>query len=49
MTVLQAKVFGRMLTGHVSLKNLSGPLTIAEYAGDSAESGVSAFRSPFWC
>jgi regulator of sigma E protease len=45
MTVLQAKVFWRMVTGHVSLKNLSGPLTIAEYAGDSAKGGVAAFAS----
>jgi regulator of sigma E protease len=43
MTALQARVFWRMLMGRVSLKNLSGPLTIAEYAGDSATSGVSAF------
>ena len=40
MTALQAQVFWRMLLGQVSLKNLSGPLTIAEYAGDSARSGV---------
>ncbi|MET0281797.1 MAG: RIP metalloprotease RseP, partial [Steroidobacteraceae bacterium] len=45
MTVLQAKVFWRMVQGQVSLKNLSGPLTIAEYAGDSAKSGVAAFAS----
>jgi regulator of sigma E protease len=45
MTVLQAKVFWRMLRGQVSLKNLSGPLTIAEYAGDSAKSGPAAFAS----
>jgi regulator of sigma E protease len=25
------------------LKNLSGPLSIAEYAGDSAEAGVASF------
>ncbi len=43
MTALQARVFWRMLMGQVSLKNLSGPLTIAEYAGESATSGVSAF------
>jgi regulator of sigma E protease len=43
MTALQAKVFWRMVQGNVSLKNLSGPLTIAEYAGDSAKSGPSAF------
>lgn len=43
MTVLQAKMFWRMLVGQVSLKNLSGPLSIAEYAGDSARSGVAEF------
>jgi regulator of sigma E protease len=43
MTVLQAKMFARMLFGQVSLKNLSGPLSIAEYAGDSAQSGVAEF------
>lgn len=43
MTALQARVFWRMLRGQVSLKNLSGPLTIAEYAGDSATSGAGAF------
>jgi regulator of sigma E protease len=45
MTALQAKIFGRMLMGQVSLKNLSGPLTIAEFAGDSAEAGVASFLS----
>lgn len=43
MTILQARLFWRMLLGHVSLKNLSGPLSIAEFAGDSAEAGFSAF------
>jgi regulator of sigma E protease len=43
MTALQGQVFWRMLLGKVSLKNLSGPLTIAEYAGDSARSGPTAF------
>ncbi|MEO7773242.1 MAG: site-2 protease family protein, partial [Steroidobacteraceae bacterium] len=45
MTALQAKIFGRMLTGQVSLKNLSGPLAIAEFAGDSAVAGVASFVS----
>jgi regulator of sigma E protease len=45
MTVLQARLFWRMLRGDVSLKNLSGPLTIAEYAGDSAKAGMPAFLS----
>ncbi|HXZ60696.1 MAG TPA: RIP metalloprotease RseP [Steroidobacteraceae bacterium] len=43
MTTLQARLFWRMVLGRVSLKNLSGPLSIAEFAGDSAEAGVSAF------
>lgn len=43
MTVLQARLFWRMLMGRVSLKNLSGPLSIAEFAGDSAQAGFSAF------
>jgi len=43
MTVLQAKMFARMLFGQVSLKNLSGPLTIAEFAGESAQSGLTEF------
>mgnify|MGYP001222758165 CR=1 FL=1 len=43
MTVLQAQLVWRMLFGHVSLKNLSGPLSIAEFAGDSAQAGLLPF------
>jgi regulator of sigma E protease len=43
MTLLQGRLFWRMLIGQVSLKNLSGPLSIAEYAGDSAQAGVAPF------
>jgi regulator of sigma E protease len=43
LTVLQARLFWRMLIGQVSLKNLSGPLSIAEYAGDSAQAGIAPF------
>ena len=32
-----------MLTGNVSLKSLSGPIDIAQYAGYAAQSGVSTF------
>ena len=45
MTTLQGRLFWRMLIGQVSIKNLSGPLSIAEYAGDSAALGVSSFLS----
>ncbi len=37
------KVLGRMVTGEVSWKNLSGPVTIADYAGQSARLGVSHY------
>jgi len=43
MTALQARLFWRMVLGQVSMKNLNGPLSIAEYAGDSAEAGVASF------
>ncbi len=33
------KMFGKMLLGEVSLKNISGPVTIADYAGQSAHMG----------
>lgn len=37
---LSLQMMGRMLIGEASLKNLSGPLTIADYAGKSASLGV---------
>jgi regulator of sigma E protease len=43
MTALQGRLLWRMLIGQVSIKNLSGPLSIAEYAGDSAALGLSSF------
>jgi regulator of sigma E protease len=43
LTVTQAKFFVRMLTGQLSIKNLSGAISIAEYAGDSARAGPSKF------
>jgi len=45
ISVFSVKTFGRMLTGRASLKNLSGPVTIADYAGRSARMGLSAFIS----
>jgi regulator of sigma E protease len=45
MTLLQGRLFFRMVLGQVSLKNLSGPLSIAEFAGDSAQAGVASFMS----
>ncbi len=38
-SVLTLKMIGRMITGDVSWKNLSGPVTIADYAGQTAKLG----------
>ena len=43
VSVLTLKMMGKMVTGQASLKNLSGPLTIADYAGKSASIGLSAY------
>ncbi len=40
VSVLTLRMMGRMVTGQASLKNLSGPLTIADYAGKSASLGL---------
>ncbi len=37
------KMLGNMLTGQVSIKSISGPVTIATYAGQSAHLGFNAF------
>ena len=42
-SVLTLKMLGKMLVGQASLKNLSGPLTIADYAGKSASIGIAAY------
>lgn len=39
LSVFSLKMLGRMVTGDVSWKNLSGPITIADYAGQSAQAG----------
>ena len=43
MTVLTLQILGRMITGQASLKNLSGPVSIAQYAGQTAQLGIVAF------
>jgi regulator of sigma E protease len=43
MSVFTVEMMGRMLLGQVSWKNLSGPLTIADYAGQSAALGWISF------
>ena len=40
---ISLKMMGKMLVGEVSLKNLSGPITIADYAGQSAQVGLVSY------
>ncbi|MDR0702472.1 MAG: RIP metalloprotease RseP [Azoarcus sp.] len=42
-SVLSLKSIGQMIVGNISLKNVSGPLTIADFAGKSARLGVAPF------
>ena len=44
-SVLTLKMMGKMLIGEASLKNLSGPLTIADYAGQSVRLGLAYYLS----
>ncbi len=39
-TALTLKMLGRMLTGKVSVKNITGPIAIADYAGQTARAGM---------
>jgi len=45
MSALTLRMIGKMIVGEVSLKNLSGPITIATYAGYTASIGLAAFLS----
>jgi regulator of sigma E protease len=43
VSVLTLQMMGKMVIGEASLKNLSGPLTIADYAGKSAGMGLTQY------
>jgi regulator of sigma E protease len=45
MSALTARMLWNVVTGDVSVKNLSGPINIAEFAGESAQAGLLAFLS----
>jgi regulator of sigma E protease len=45
MTIFSLRMLGKMIVGEASWKNLSGPVTIADYAGKSASIGVAAYLS----
>ena len=42
-TIFSLRMIGKMLTGEVSWRNLSGPVTIADYAGQSARLGIDYY------
>jgi len=42
-SALTLKSIGQMIIGNISLKNVSGPITIADFAGKSAQHGLAAF------
>ena len=43
LSVFTVKMLGRIVTGDASLKNISGPITLADYAGQSAQAGTLVF------
>ena len=42
-TVFTVRMLGRRVTGDVSIKNISGPINIAQFAGTSAQRGINDF------
>lgn len=45
MSLLTLRMLGRMIIGKASLENISGPITIAQFAGQSASVGIIPFLS----
>jgi regulator of sigma E protease len=43
LSAFTLKTLGRIVTGDASLKNISGPITLADYAGQSAQAGALSF------
>jgi len=43
LSVFTLKMLGRIVIGEASLKNISGPITMADYAGQSAQAGTLVF------
>jgi regulator of sigma E protease len=43
MSALTLQMFGKMVIGEASLKNLTGPITIADYAGQSVRVGLAYY------
>jgi regulator of sigma E protease len=45
LSVFTLKMLGRILVGEASIRNISGPLTMADFAGQSAQAGALVFVS----
>lgn len=43
LSVFTLRMLGRIVTGDASLKNISGPITMADFAGQSAQAGLLVF------
>lgn len=43
ISIMTLRVLGKMIVGEASVKNLSGPISIAQYAGESAGLGLAIF------
>ena len=43
LAVFTVQMLGRILVGDASVKNISGPLTMADFAGQSAQQGILVF------
>ena len=43
--IISLQMFGKMILGEISWKNISGPITIADYAGQTARVGAVSYLS----
>jgi regulator of sigma E protease len=43
LSLFTVRMLGRIVTGNASLRNISGPITMADIAGESAQAGLLAF------
>jgi regulator of sigma E protease len=43
MSMMTLRILGKMIVGEASVKNLSGPISIAQYAGKTAGLGLAVF------
>ncbi len=45
LTFFTYRMLGRIIVGNASVRNISGPITLADYAGQSAKGGLQSFVS----